>query len=523
MAALFSIVQDEHPPLPNGISTSIKEFLLLCFQKDPAMRSTAAVLLSHPWLQQVPQINTTPRTSTSPPIERSFSTPIVYSPKRRQSIRDTKQDTVSRCASAESSPTLADRSSRHSDHAYFSEIIISPRYVLDAAVAERDAQKQSSISNVPDSSRSSNPPNGIERSLLLREANLLRTDRAESRIASCAKEAAIALNSVSVDGLGPLVDEVSVRRSSSGRSNSTSDFSRMMSFELPYEKESASGWSSCESVGVGSAWDVGLGLGPTPIVYGRTESGKLGGFSGVVSSLSSFPPMLSIKQVSSMTASCSSFMMPGFVSSPPSSSNNSIAGPDADALDNNGGGNRQVITRTVLSELDIPSAALPILKPIVTDELVDDNSTGAFDDSDDMRLSLDDEVDERRGLNILRKSLKSASFLDIDRESSPVWSENEEDIPRLTLSLKKPEDYEGGKDFRRTYSNSFADELRVRMSLANSRSISSFDGNDDYSLVRSIQHFLIPYAPSYRFLACIVVISSFRDTYTYSIPMDSLI
>ena len=51
MAALFRIVQDDYPPLPEGISQALRDFLLLCFQKEPVMRSSAAKLLEHPWLQ----------------------------------------------------------------------------------------------------------------------------------------------------------------------------------------------------------------------------------------------------------------------------------------------------------------------------------------------------------------------------------------------------------------------------------------------------------------------------------------
>ena len=175
-----------------------------------------------------------------------------------------------------------------------------------------------------------------------------------------------------------------------------------------------------------------------------------------------------------MTASCSSFRPPSLPSSLPSSSNNSVTGPDAE--DDND--NQEVMTRIATS------GALSSTESKVIGDLVDDDSSGALDDSDDMRLSLDDEVDERRGLNILRKSLKSASFLDIDCNNSPVWSENEEENPQRTLSLKRPDDVEASKDFRANNSNSFADELRVRMSVANSRSISSFDGFDESSLVR---------------------------------------
>jgi len=51
MSALFRIVQDPHPPLPRGISESLKSFLLLCFNKDPMKRDSAEHLLSHQWLQ----------------------------------------------------------------------------------------------------------------------------------------------------------------------------------------------------------------------------------------------------------------------------------------------------------------------------------------------------------------------------------------------------------------------------------------------------------------------------------------
>ena len=50
MAALFRIVQDDYPPLPEGISQALRDFLMLCFQKEPVMRKSAEKLLEHPWL-----------------------------------------------------------------------------------------------------------------------------------------------------------------------------------------------------------------------------------------------------------------------------------------------------------------------------------------------------------------------------------------------------------------------------------------------------------------------------------------
>ncbi|KDD75632.1 protein kinase, partial [Helicosporidium sp. ATCC 50920] len=50
MSALFNIVQDAHPPLPPGISAGMRDFLLGCFARDPALRPPARQLLDHPWV-----------------------------------------------------------------------------------------------------------------------------------------------------------------------------------------------------------------------------------------------------------------------------------------------------------------------------------------------------------------------------------------------------------------------------------------------------------------------------------------
>ncbi|RSL82399.1 hypothetical protein CEP52_016980 [Fusarium oligoseptatum] len=50
MPALFAIVNDDHPPLPEGISAAARDFLMQCFQKDPNLRVTARKLLRHPWI-----------------------------------------------------------------------------------------------------------------------------------------------------------------------------------------------------------------------------------------------------------------------------------------------------------------------------------------------------------------------------------------------------------------------------------------------------------------------------------------
>lgn len=50
MAALFAIVDDECPKLPDAISPGLRDFLLQCFRKDPNLRPSAERLLRHPWI-----------------------------------------------------------------------------------------------------------------------------------------------------------------------------------------------------------------------------------------------------------------------------------------------------------------------------------------------------------------------------------------------------------------------------------------------------------------------------------------
>jgi serine/threonine protein kinase len=67
MPALFAIVNDDHPPLPEGVSPvrltqslvtsnnlifsqAARDFLMQCFQKDPRLRVSARKLLKHAWI-----------------------------------------------------------------------------------------------------------------------------------------------------------------------------------------------------------------------------------------------------------------------------------------------------------------------------------------------------------------------------------------------------------------------------------------------------------------------------------------
>ena len=50
MAALFRIVQDDYPPIPDTVSPALKDFLAECFRKEPSFRKSAVDLLKHPWV-----------------------------------------------------------------------------------------------------------------------------------------------------------------------------------------------------------------------------------------------------------------------------------------------------------------------------------------------------------------------------------------------------------------------------------------------------------------------------------------
>lgn len=54
MAAMYSIVEDEHPPLPSRISDELRFFLLACFRKEPRERPTAEDLRAYAWLVSGP-------------------------------------------------------------------------------------------------------------------------------------------------------------------------------------------------------------------------------------------------------------------------------------------------------------------------------------------------------------------------------------------------------------------------------------------------------------------------------------
>ncbi|KAJ7285231.1 kinase-like domain-containing protein [Mycena rebaudengoi] len=52
MSVMFRIVEDDMPPLPEGCTPLLEDFLSQCFNKDPTKRPSAVMLCEHPWLKK---------------------------------------------------------------------------------------------------------------------------------------------------------------------------------------------------------------------------------------------------------------------------------------------------------------------------------------------------------------------------------------------------------------------------------------------------------------------------------------
>lgn len=93
MSALFKIVSDPHPPLPEGITDLLKDFLLASFIKDPLQRPSAVSLLEHGWIKTQSVYGPTPT-----PLQRQQSvmfpqlTDSGGSEKRITSLQQAEED-----------------------------------------------------------------------------------------------------------------------------------------------------------------------------------------------------------------------------------------------------------------------------------------------------------------------------------------------------------------------------------------------------------------------------------------------
>ena len=73
MSAMFRIVEDDCPPIPEKCSDSLRDLLTQCFNKDPTKRPSAEMLFEHEWMQQVWSSHKELRPQDSVPFLRRIS------------------------------------------------------------------------------------------------------------------------------------------------------------------------------------------------------------------------------------------------------------------------------------------------------------------------------------------------------------------------------------------------------------------------------------------------------------------
>ncbi|KAG8908638.1 hypothetical protein FRB99_004926 [Tulasnella sp. 403] len=89
LSVMFRIVEDEHPPIPEGCSDLLRDFLSQCFNKDPATRPSAEQLFEHPWLKQTWGLNKDLQPENSVPFLRRLS--MDFQAKQQISIQNIAQ------------------------------------------------------------------------------------------------------------------------------------------------------------------------------------------------------------------------------------------------------------------------------------------------------------------------------------------------------------------------------------------------------------------------------------------------
>ncbi|XP_038882841.1 mitogen-activated protein kinase kinase kinase 5 isoform X2 [Benincasa hispida] len=82
-AAMFKVMKDT-PPMPESLSYEARDFLKCCFQRNPAERPTAAMLLEHPFMKNLQHPDTL---SCSPAVAGASLMDKCYSPSKQYSSK----------------------------------------------------------------------------------------------------------------------------------------------------------------------------------------------------------------------------------------------------------------------------------------------------------------------------------------------------------------------------------------------------------------------------------------------------
>ncbi|KAG2284645.1 hypothetical protein Bca52824_055865 [Brassica carinata] len=101
-AAMFKVMRDS-PPVPETMSAEGKDFLRLCFQRNPAERPTASMLLEHRFLKNSSVLSTSPRNSDVSNCSQLFNGMNITEPNSRREKPNFKLDQVPRARNVTSS------------------------------------------------------------------------------------------------------------------------------------------------------------------------------------------------------------------------------------------------------------------------------------------------------------------------------------------------------------------------------------------------------------------------------------
>lgn len=108
-AAMFKVMRDS-PPVPESMSPEGKEFLRLCFKRNPAERPTASMLLEHRFLKNSVQ-STSPRNSDVSNCSHLINGMNIKEPNTRREKPNFKLDQVPRARNVTSSESFFKRTS----------------------------------------------------------------------------------------------------------------------------------------------------------------------------------------------------------------------------------------------------------------------------------------------------------------------------------------------------------------------------------------------------------------------------
>ncbi|CAN7050938.1 hypothetical protein IGI04_027064 [Brassica rapa subsp. trilocularis] len=139
-AAMFKVMRDS-PPVPESMSPEGKEFLRLCFKRNPAERPTASMLLEHRFLKNSVQ-STSPRNSDVSNCSHLINGMNIKEPNTRREKPNFKLDQVPRARNVTSSESESWQQQQYRSPDLTGTVPrLSPRSTLEAIPSPSPSQR----------------------------------------------------------------------------------------------------------------------------------------------------------------------------------------------------------------------------------------------------------------------------------------------------------------------------------------------------------------------------------------------